>query len=318
MSQQATAGQGVGRGGGRKLKFIPRGGGVKSLSKAFWSSTSGIKKWTFNTGQNKFAAQFTLSREEVANYIQRTLADEVYLVAETIRSGEKQSIPLPAPVDPNNPDKLDLEAIWAEDVKTVAKRQQKLRESHCFNCGLPSHWAYECPQPGGEQQAQLHMNLDGQEDGAEGQAVEQAHQLMHVSLSQGGELPDNRAYLDGCSTVTAFKNGKFLSNIHSVREGIKINCNAGTVTTNKKGRFGGVSAWYLPDGIANIFSMHELEKLYRITYDSWEGFYVVHTPGGEVHFHKDEQGLPFIDLARSGHEGANAPTAGCGGRGGQA
>ncbi len=101
---------------------------------------------------------------------------------------------------------------------------------------------------------------------------------MHVSLSQGGELPDDQAYLDGCSTVMAFKNGKFLRDIHSVREGIKINCNAGTVTTNKKGRFGGLSAWYLPDGIANIFLMHELEKLYRIPYDSWEGFYVVHTP----------------------------------------
>ncbi len=128
--------------------------------------------------------------------------------------------------------------------------------------------------------------------------------MMHVSFNQGGELPDDRAYLNGCSTVMAFKNGKFLSDIHSVREGIKINCNAGAVTTNKKGRFGGLSTWYLPDGIANNLSMHELEKLYRITYDSWEGFYVVHTPRGEVHFHKDEQGLPFINLARSGHEGA--------------
>jgi hypothetical protein len=148
------------------------------------------------------------------------------------------------------------------------------------------------------------MNLDAQEDGAEGQAVEESHRLMHVSLSQGGELPNDQAYLDGCSTVTAFKNGKFLRDIHSVREGIKINCNTGTVTTNKKGRFGRLSAWYLPDGIANIFSMHELEKLYRITFDSWEGFYIVHTLRGEVHFHKDKHGLPFIDLARSGRKAA--------------
>ncbi len=151
MSQQAAAGRGAGRGGGRKSKFIPRGGGVESLSKAFRSSTLGIEKWTFNTGQNKFGAQFTLSCEEVANYIQRTLADEGYLVAETIRNGEKQSISLLAPVDPNNPDKPDLEAIRAEDVKTVAKRRQKSRESHCFNLGSPSHWAYECPQLVGEQ-----------------------------------------------------------------------------------------------------------------------------------------------------------------------
>ena len=126
--------------------------------------------------------------------------------------------------------------------------------------------------------------------------------MMHVTFSQGGELPDDRAYLDGCSTVTTFKNKKFLENLRQVKGGIKINCNAGAVSTDVKGDFEGMSVWYLPDGIANIFSMHELEKLYRITYDSWEGFYVVHTPRGEVHLHKDEQGLPYINLAKSHHE----------------
>jgi hypothetical protein len=130
------------------------------------------------------------------------------------------------------------------------------------------------------------MNQEAQEDTTEEQAGKEGHQMMHVSFSQGGELPDDRAYLDGCSTVMAFKNKKFLENLHQVKGGIKINCNAREVTTDVKGEFGGLSVWYLPDGIANIFSMHELEKLYRITYDSWEGFYVVHTPRGEVHFHK--------------------------------
>jgi hypothetical protein len=32
-------------------------------------------------------------------------------------------------------------------------------ESHCFNWGLPSHWAYKCPQLSNEQQSQLHMNV---------------------------------------------------------------------------------------------------------------------------------------------------------------
>ncbi len=106
----------------KETEVHPQRSGVESLSKAFWSSTSGIKKWTFNTGKNKYAVQFTLSCKEVANYIQRTLANEGYLVAETIRSGEKQWILLPAPVDPNDPNKTDLEAIRAEDVKTIAKR----------------------------------------------------------------------------------------------------------------------------------------------------------------------------------------------------
>jgi hypothetical protein len=128
MSQQAAAGRGAGRGGGRKPCFIHRGGG-NNLDKPFRSSTAGIEKRTFNTGQNKYAAQFTLHREEVPNCIQRMLLDEGYLVAQTIRSGMEQSIALPPPVDQSDPDKDDLEAIRAEDVKAVAKRRQKLKES---------------------------------------------------------------------------------------------------------------------------------------------------------------------------------------------
>ncbi len=122
------------------------------------------------------------------------------------------------------------------------------------------------------------MNQEAQEDTTEEQAGKEGHPMMHISFSQGGELPDNQAYLDGCSPVTVFKNKKFLENLCQVRGGIKINCNAGAVTTDVKGDFGGLSVWYLPNRIASIFSMHELEKHYRITYDSWEGFYVVHTP----------------------------------------
>lgn len=44
---------------------------------------------------------------------------------------------------------------------------------------------------------------------------------------------------------------------------------------------------------------HELEGMYCITYDSWEGYYIVHTPKGEVRFHKDKQGLPYLDLEES-------------------
>ena len=144
-----------------------------------------------------------------------------------------------------------------------APRTNSKGELHCFNCCVATHWAYECPQLSGEQQAQLHMSLESQEDEQTGeQTEEQGHQLLHISMAQGDKLPEDRAYLDGCSTVTAFKNDKFLSKIQEVAGGIKINCNAGAVVTNTKGKFGRLSAWYLPDGITNIFSMHELEKMY--------------------------------------------------------
>jgi len=153
-----------------------------------------------------------------------------------------------------------------------------------------------------EQQAQLHMHIEA--EGNEGDEQQEGHQLLNVSMLQGDALPDNRAYLDGCSTITAFKADKYLQGIKTIRNGIKINYNAGAVTTNRLGSFGSLNVWYIPHGIANIFSMHELEKHYRITNDSWEGYYQVHTPRGTVKFHKDEQGLPHIDLDGSAQEAA--------------
>jgi hypothetical protein len=81
---------------------------------------------------------------------------------------------------------------------------------------------------------------------------------------------------------------------------IKINCNAGAVTTNQMGSYGHMNLWW----IANIFLMHELEKMYCITYNSLDGYYVVHTPRGKVVFHKDEQGLPYINLDGSSQDAA--------------
>jgi hypothetical protein len=41
-------------------------------------------------------------------------------------------------------------------------------------------------------------------------------------MVQGEALPDNRAYLDGCSAVTAFKTDKYLKGIKTARNGIKM------------------------------------------------------------------------------------------------
>jgi hypothetical protein len=128
MSQQAAAGRGGGRGGGRgKSRYHPRGG--VDTTKAFKSAISEIAEDTFNTGQNKFAAQFTQSRKNMSNYLQRTLAYEGYLVAETVRTGKKQIIELPPAVDESTADAEDQKIIRAEEVKTVAKRQLKLGEA---------------------------------------------------------------------------------------------------------------------------------------------------------------------------------------------
>jgi hypothetical protein len=144
------------------------------------------------------------------------------------------------------------------------------------------------------------MNSNAQDEVEKMQ--EEGHQLLNLMFVQGAALPENRAYLDGCSTVTAFKTDKYLKGIKTLTNRIKINCNAGAATTNHMGSYGNLKVWYLPEGIANIFLMHELEKLYRITYASCTGHYVMHTPKGAVNFYKDEQGLPYIDLDGPGEE----------------
>ena len=90
---------------------------------------SEIAEHTFNTGHNKDAAQFTRSREEIANYVQRTPMDEGYLVTETFCMGKEQMILLPPPIDQNAADKADLKIIRAEDVRMIAKRRQRLNEA---------------------------------------------------------------------------------------------------------------------------------------------------------------------------------------------
>jgi hypothetical protein len=82
-----------------------------------------------------------------------------------------------------------------------------------------------------------------------------AHKFIHVSMLQADELPDDHAYLDGCSTVTAFKTKKYLENLRRVKQGVKINCNSGAMHTNIMGDYGNMTACLIPEGIANIFSM---------------------------------------------------------------
>ncbi len=131
MSQQATAGRGARRGGRRKPRYFPRkwGGNFTATAKAYELPITEITKYTFNTGKNKFAAQFTKLQERVAGYVQRSRMDESYLVAEMIRMGTAQTIALPPPVDANASDKADLEIIRVEVVKSVVKRRQKFEES---------------------------------------------------------------------------------------------------------------------------------------------------------------------------------------------
>ena len=102
---------------------------MDTVAKVYKSSIPGIKEHMFNTGQNKFAAQFTQSHKNVANFLQQTTNDKGYLVAETVCTRKQQTIDLPPPINNNDPNAEDLKIVCAEEVKSVAKCWLKLEES---------------------------------------------------------------------------------------------------------------------------------------------------------------------------------------------
>jgi hypothetical protein len=76
MSQEAAVGRGAGRGGGgKKGRYFPRGEGIE-IVKPHKSAIREIAQDMFNSGHNKVVAQFSQSRKNMANYLQRSSAVE--------------------------------------------------------------------------------------------------------------------------------------------------------------------------------------------------------------------------------------------------
>ena len=81
---------------------------------------------TFNTGAGKHAILFTKSRNNLANYIQRSFVDEGFLVAQVIHTGAEQTITMPAAAGVNNTDAV---VVRTEQVGAIARRCANLNAS---------------------------------------------------------------------------------------------------------------------------------------------------------------------------------------------
>lgn len=102
------------------------------------------------------------------------------------------------------------------------------------------------------------------------------------SATRAPVIPSGSVGLDSMSSVDLFSDRRLLHNIHTVEDGIRIICNAGTVLVTQMGTFKGYGkVWYHPGAIANILSLSNVQKVYRVTYDSAEGNqFVVHRDDG--------------------------------------
>ena len=68
-----------------------------------------------------------------------------------------------------------------------------------------------------EQQSQIQINIVVEDEASNGGGKDAkgkgGFMGIEMTMLQGKEIPSNRAYLDNCSTVTAFKTAKYIRNI---------------------------------------------------------------------------------------------------------
>ncbi|KAL7464346.1 hypothetical protein ACHAXS_004675, partial [Conticribra weissflogii] len=111
-------------------------------------------------------------------------------------------------------------------------------------------------------------------------------------------LNPDHIYLDTCATFSQVIKEEYLEDIKQADTGLIAHCNAGTIHIDKFGYLGKLKVWYNAMGLANILSFNELEQHYDISYGTktTSGNFIVHTTSGDIIFHRNEIGLPYIDL----------------------
>ena len=125
---------------------------------------------------------------------------------------------------------------------------------------------------------------------------DQEEAIQHFQRVHFQQDDSDVVYLDSCTTSSTFVRERLLSDVKDQRKGLTVHCNTDKLTTNRRGDFGRLKVWAMKDGIANVLSLGEMIKLYRVTFDSLDGYFVVHMPGGVVHFTINEHGMPALDL----------------------
>ena len=117
----------------------------------------------------------------------------------------------------------------------------------------------------------------------------------HVLNQASDEIPDTWLLADSCSSVDIISSKTLLRNIHKADQVMHLHCNAGTVTLTHQGYLGEYPfpVWYHPRGVANILSLRNLTRYYRVTMDSQSSnCLILHaTNGTRYEFHPSASGL---------------------------
>ena len=99
--------------------------------------------------------------------------------------------------------------------------------------------------------------------------------------------------LDSGSSIDIFRNPQLVTDSKRSDQVLRLSTDVGSKTKQIQavvpdyGKF-----WYEDKSIANIFSLNNLVKKYRVTYDSHQdGSFTVHTNIGIIQFIRNKQGL---------------------------
>ena len=149
--------------------------------------------------------------------------------------------------------------------------------------------------------------LDGSSSSTHQEVIkEDTNGFLFVENVQRNRLPQDWILLDNQSTVNVFSNRSLLRNIRETTREMVIRCNAGVTRTRMIGDLPGFAGevWYNPDGIANILSLSDVKRHYRVTYDSnASGSFLVHKDNGEVReFVESASGLYYFSVGKAGCE----------------